>query len=619
MLRAGIPATVVEATILDSNANSILVNGNHNGKRFNMWIPSQHVKVEDLGAGSVQQPVPSLAPVRPAPVPVQPSKPAEVRVRLEGEAIVIRCDFIHKDICKSIPGANWKKDLKAWTYPKSPATAQTIDRTFARMPKEYDEGFRSLLDLAEHSKEIQSRKTDSGLPDVPCSKTSAWNHQRQAFWFARDLPACMLALDMGCGKSKVAVDLIVNRGHKRILIICPGSVVGVWPKQFRTHAGKPVNVVPLRKEDSVARKTEEARQVMALAKLRNEPIAIVINYESAWREPFCTWSKTAGFDFVILDESHRIKSPGGRASMYCGDLGKKVPYRLCLTGTPMPHSPLDVYAQYRFLARGIYGTSFAKFRQTYSTVDAFGKPDSYVNEEDLNSKFYSIAFRVTKDILDLPPYNHIYRNCSIGSSARKLYEKLKTEFYAEVTNGEITAANALTRLLRFQQITSGYIRNDNGEDMDVDSEKPELLADILEDLPVKEPVIVFCRFQHDLDTVKAVCEKQGRIYGELSGRQNDLTKDSTMPDTIDVMAVQIQAGGVGIDLTRAHYAIYYSIGFSLGDYEQSLARVHRPGQTQPTTYYHLVAENTVDERVYDGLAERKNIVEYVLGLGQKGI
>jgi CheY-like chemotaxis protein len=238
----------------------------------------------------------------------------------------------------------------------------------------------------------------------------------------------------------------------------------------------------------------------------------------------------------------------------------------------MPHSPLDVYAQYRFLDRGIYGTSFAKFRQTYSTVDAFGKPDSYVNEEDLNSKFYSIAFRVTKDILDLPPYNHIYRNCSIGSSARKLNEKLKTEFYAEVTNGEITAANALTRLLRFQQITSGYIRNDNGEDMDVDSEKPELLADILEDLPVKEPVIVFCRFQHDLDTVKAVCGGEDIVRALASAKYDVLVLDLYMEgmdglhvlpivNTIDPeLPVIVITGDTSIETerkVRSHNVYYY--------------------------------------------------------------
>lgn len=90
-----------------------------------------------------------------------------------------------------------------------------------------------------------------------------------------------------------------------------------------------------------------------------------------------------------------------------------------------------------------------------------------------------------------------------------------------------------------------------------------------------------------------------------------------MPEDCDILAVQIQAGGVGIDLTRASYSIYYSVGFSLGDYEQSLARVHRPGQTRNVVYIHLVAEQTIDEKVYRALSEKKNVVEAVIEESKK--
>jgi hypothetical protein len=69
---------------------------------------------------------------------------------------------------------------------------------------------------------------------------------------------------------------------------------------------------------------------------------------------------------------------------------------------------------------------------------------------------------------------------------------------------------------------------------------------------------------------------------------------------------------VGIDLSRAAYAFYYSLGFSLGDYEQSLARLRRPGQTRCVRYYHLVAPGTVDEQVYAALRERRSVIEAVL-------
>ena len=91
-----------------------------------------------------------------------------------------------------------------------------------------------------------------------------------------------------------------------------------------------------------------------------------------------------------------------------------------------------------------------------------------------------------------------------------------------------------------------------------------------------------------------------------------------MPENIEVMAVQIQAGGVGIDLTRASIAVYYSFGFSLGDHLQSLARLHRPGQRHPVTFYHLIAQGTVDEKVFRALQERREVISNILQGGSNG-
>jgi hypothetical protein len=83
------------------------------------------------------------------------------------------------------------------------------------------------------------------------------------------------------------------------------------------------------------------------------------------------------------------------------------------------------------------------------------------------------------------------------------------------------------------------------------------------------------------------------------------------PD-VDIVAVQIQSGGEGIDLTRAHYGIYYSLGYSLKDFLQSRRRLVRPGQEHPVLFTHLVCANTVDEDVYEALDAREKVVEFVL-------
>jgi SNF2 family DNA or RNA helicase len=177
-----------------------------------------------------------------------------------------------------------------------------------------------------------------------------------------------------------------------------------------------------------------------------------------------------------------------------------------------------------------------------------------------------------------------------------------------------------------QQITSEYLpvmreyydENDKlHHELDrvekIDSGKTELLEEIIEDISEEEPVVVFCRFKHDLDEIKAVAEKLGRTYGEISGSRKDALDDKAeLQDGIQIAGVQIQAGGVGIDLTKSHYCIYYSVGYSLGDYEQSLARIHRPGQTKPVFYYHLVASGTIDEVIYSNLKNKKDVISTII-------
>lgn len=452
---------------------------------------------------------------------------------------------------------------------------------------------------------------------------SRWAHQDRALEFADGKSAVMFAMGMGTGKSRVAIDLIVKRQCQRVLIVCPKSVVAVWPYQFQQHCSTMFNVVALT-EGSIKDRAQEAYRKCELAQARNEPLAIVINYESSWAREMHDFNIHSRWDAVILDESHRIKKPGGKASLFFSRLGDRVPLKVCLTGTPMPHSPLDVYAQYRFLDKKIYGTSFTAFRSKYALLQPIGrniaakKVVGFQNQDDLKSRFFQIAFQAkTEDVMDLPEEFDVVRPVEISKKARIIYEQLKKEFVADLGSGVVTAGNALTRLLRLQQITSGYIREDNnletatiGALVEVDTAKREALEDLLEDMDAAEPVVVFCRFKQDIDNVHSIASALGRKSLELSGTINQLKEwqDGEAP----IIAVQIQSGNLGIDLTRSRYSIYYSLGFSLGDYLQSRRRISRPGQTRTTTNYHLIATKTIDEQVYKALEARQDCVEAIL-------
>ena len=178
----------------------------------------------------------------------------------------------------------------------------------------------------------------------------------------------------------------------------------------------------------------------------------------------------------------------------------------------------------------------------------------------------------------------------------------------------ITASNALVKLLRLQQLTSGFLRLDETENpMQISAEKQDVLTEVLEEIDTKRfKVVIFTKFVHDLNVVERVANEMELSYGEISGRRKDLSDDATFPDGVTILGVQIQAGGLGIDLSDACYAIYYSMGFSLGDYEQSKARLHRPGQTNRVTNIHLLARDTIDFKVYGALRSRQEVVNSIL-------
>ena len=531
---------------------------------------------------------------------------------LDNGRIRLRTPFRMKDAVKALPGARWDPRERIWTVPATPAGAKAVCDLLSGTGSIPDE----IMSLAAKAFIGESIKTacEHQLDPPPYTKIKPWPHQNQGYHLICQQPGTLLAHSMGTGKSKCVVDAVCNLADcQRTLILCPKSVIDTWPAEFAKHGGTPVKVLPLR-EGSISGRTKYARLQMDLAGARNKKIALVINYEAAWQGEFGKFALRTGWGMLVADEVHRVKSPSGRISRFMAKLSDKAKRRVGLTGTPLPHSPLDAYGIYRFLDPAIFGTSFVRFRARYAVMGGYGGHEvlGYQNQDEFQEKFYSIAHRVKKeDVLDLPEVVHEQRFIALSSEARRLYDELRAELIADVGTGVITAANALSRLLRLQQITSGFGKIETGQEIPVDHGKYDALCEILNDLNTGEPVVVFCRFRRDIEQVHKASEQCSRHCHELSGRFNELA-DWQQATAGDVLAVQIQAGGVGIDLTRAAYCVYYSLGFSLGDYEQSLARLHRPGQNRSVTYLHLIARNTVDEKVYAALRKRADVIEETL-------
>lgn len=447
-------------------------------------------------------------------------------------------------------------------------------------------------------------------------KCDSWRHQVGAYSFDSQRECSLWDMGMGTAKTKVAVDRIVNAGWKKTLVLCPATVRGVWRREIAKWAAKHVEVLVLdQKSWNSKRQAEESQRFLMNAQARNLPAVIVQNYESAIRPDFQKFALSLMWDSAICDESHRIGKPNSSVSKFCGKLGRKAKHRACLSGTPLGHSPLDIFGQARFLDPRFFGSSWSQFRNRYAVTGHFGADHivSYKNMDELSEIMDSFTYRVTSDVLDLPEERHIEVPCELDKATLQVYREFEAEMCAAVSGSVITAANGLVKLLRLQQMTSGFIPiEDRDEYETLHTAKQDALEELLLQLDPSEPMIVFCKFTEDLRRVRELAEKTGRTYGEISSRQKDLTPEATMPEGITLMGVQIQSGGAGIDLTRACYATYYSVGYSLTDFDQSLKRVLRPGQMRPVTYYHLVTHGTVDQTIYSALDRRRDLVEAVL-------
>jgi SNF2 family DNA or RNA helicase len=540
-----------------------------------------------------------------------------MNIEYAGNSLFLYTPYSLKDLCSSIPGRRWDRHRRAWEVPYTPfATSAIIQR------------FREHLDVRDYATlHAIAERIDKGRAIVEhkiCQKynhkTEPWSHQRISYGLAKTLlglgdssevgGGCMLALDMGAGKTKVAVDLIQNHPDliSKALVVCPSKAIDdVWERQFPEHAFHNDYLLKAATELSIPQRVLNLNQAMHRAWREGKQFIAVTNYEATWREPMSSWIRDAHFDLVVCDEIHRIKANNGRASRFFAELFKLVPFRLGLTGTPLPHSLLDAFGSYRFLDPGIFGTVFGMFRASYSIMGGFqGKQVlAFKNEDDFNAKFYSIAYRVkTDDVMDLPPSTDVIREFSLDKDEARAYNEMDRNLYTEIMNEEVTAANALVKLLRLQQITSGIAADG------MISSKAELLLELLEDFDPREPIVIVARFTKDIMNIKRMVESTGRTCGMLDGEHNDLLEWKC--GNFDVLAMQIQSGKEGIDLTRSRYAIIYSIGFSLGDYLQMRRRFRRPGQTRNVVYLHLIAKKTIDAKIMKVLNLREQQIENVL-------
>ena len=437
-----------------------------------------------------------------------------------------------------------------------------------------------------------------------------------------------LLFEMGCGKTLTAI-AITGAGYQagrisKVLIVAPTSVCAVWPKEFKDYADFRFTIKVLL--------GDKRSRLRALDDLEQFPFralkVAVINYESTWREDIFDRLLAYDADLIIADESQRIKTHDAAQSKAMHQLGDKARYKLILSGTPVQNQAVDIFSQYRFLDPTIFGTNFYAFRGRYCVMGGFNRKQivQYRDLDTLIKKEHSIAYRVTKeDALDLPEQTFENRYITLDKKERNIYDRLRRDSFAELdSGGTVTATTVLTKLLRLQQFTGGFLVEDDAVAPKLVSRgKLEALADILQDYVVEagKKLVIFARFIPEvMEIIKlsnSIIGKQGKktvaIYGDIKkeARGDIVQQFQTDPATM-VFVGQIDTAGTGITLTAADTCVYYSVNFNYATYEQSLSRIHRIGQHHPCTYIHLVVEKTIDSMVLNALAAKEDLAKAVV-------
>lgn len=432
-----------------------------------------------------------------------------------------------------------------------------------------------------------------------------------------------LLFEMGCGKTLTAI-AIMGAAYQmgaieKVLVVAPTSVCSVWPHDISDFADFKTRV-------GVLLGTKEKR-LRELDAVKNHPLralkVCVINYESVWRDDIFQSIADYAPDMIIADESQRIKTHDAQQSKGMHKLGDLAKYKLILSGTPVQNNAIDIFSQYRFLDPTVFGMNFYAFRNRYAIMGGFNQKQiiGYRDLDKLIKKEYSIAYRVTKaEALDLPEQTFITRHIPLEGKSKNLYDRIKKDSFAELENGgQISAPTVLTKLLRLQQFTGGFIQPDAGKPEFVFDGKLNALEDIIDDYVIGEDkkLVIFCRFRPEIDLITKLIQKKKlgfiSIYGDVKlEERGTLVEDFQKNKDTRIALLQIDTAGLGITLTAADTCVYYSVNFNYAAYSQSLARIHRIGQKNNCTYIHLVVEKTIDERVYKALAAKEDLATTVV-------
>lgn len=333
----------------------------------------------------------------------------------------------------------------------------------------------------------------------------------------------------------------------------------------------------------------EKKRIEALEK---EADIYIINRENVvWLAEY--YQTKWPFTFVVIDELSSFKSSKAKRFRALRKIRPKIKRLVGLTGTPAPNSLIDLWPQIYLMDRGErLETSQTKFKDRYFKPDKKNGPIVYSwtlrenAEEEIYQKIDDICISMkAKDYLNLPQRTD--NVVTVSLSNMRAYKQLERDLVLEFKDQEITASNSAVLANKLLQMANGAIYDDDKKVINIHDDKLDALENIVDESQ-GQPILVFYQYQHDLERLK----KRFPQAEELT------TVDKWNSGKIPMLLCHPQSAGHGLNLQKGgHIIVWFGLTWSLEYYQQANARLDRQGQTEPVIVHHLVAKDTVDERV----------------------
>lgn len=322
--------------------------------------------------------------------------------------------------------------------------------------------------------------------------------------------------------------------------------------------------------------------------------------------------KPLPFDMLVIDESSSFKNP--QAKRFKALKRHAFDRVVLLTGTPAPNTLMDLWPQIYLLDKGErLGRTITEYRRRYFRPDKTNGHVvfSYALNPGADSQIYG---RITdicmslkaKDYLTLPDRIDNVIEVVMSDSEKEKYKIMEKEHVLGLgQENEISALNAASVANKLLQMANGYVYDDEGNLVHIHDQKIDRLKELV-DVNEGKPMLVFYNYKHDLAAIK-----------EAFPQATELTDDNDVADwnkgNIQMLLAHPASAGYGLNLQAGgHIIVWYGLTWSLEQYQQANARLHRQGQTEPVIVHHLVTKGTMDEQVMRSLSRKEESQDALL-------